>query len=146
MCSGKDGSLFQVPRETETATKTSLRCYKFYRTFFILFSSLNVSQRFWTWILKDCIELEEKKKRVVVLCSRPLLNVKIIRQFHVVVVQRRQRNVYKEAWCSCKVVLWRSRCRCRCRCRCRPRRRRRCFSSLITCRDRANCCPKTHGG
>ena len=46
--SGKEGSLFQVPRETETATKTSLRCYKLYRAFFILFNSLNVSQRFWT--------------------------------------------------------------------------------------------------
>ena len=36
--------------------------------------------------------------------------------------------------------FWRSRCRCRPR----RRRRRRCFSSLITCRDRANYCPKTH--
>ena len=48
MCSGNEGSLFQVLRETATATKTSLRCYKLYRAFFILFNSLNVSQRFWT--------------------------------------------------------------------------------------------------
>ena len=35
--------------------------------------------------------------------------------------------------------FWRSRCRCR------RRRRRRCFSSLVMCRDRANCCKNTRG-
>ena len=84
-------SRFQGRRRRRRRRKFSLRCYKLYRAFFILFNSLNVSQRFWTWILKDCIEVEEKKKRVVVLCS---LNVKIVRHSHVVVVQRRQRNEY----------------------------------------------------
>ena len=38
---------------------------------------------------KDRFKVQEKTKRVVVLCSRPLQNVKFG------TVQRRQRNVYK---------------------------------------------------
>ena len=32
---------------------------------------------FWSWILKDCIEVQLKKSKVVVLCSRPPQNVKL---------------------------------------------------------------------
>ena len=32
---------------------------------------------FWSWILKDCIQVQEKKKKVVVFCSRPRQNVKL---------------------------------------------------------------------
>ena len=32
---------------------------------------------FWSWILKDCIKVQEEKKKVVVLCSRPRHNVKL---------------------------------------------------------------------
>ena len=32
---------------------------------------------FWSWILKDCIKVQEKKKKVVVLCTRPRQNVKL---------------------------------------------------------------------
>ena len=38
--------------------------------------STNDSEFFWSWILKDCIEVQTKKKEVVVLCSRPQQNVK----------------------------------------------------------------------
>ena len=38
--------------------------------------SSNVSEFFWSWILKDYIEVQTKKKEVVVLCSRPPQNVK----------------------------------------------------------------------
>ena len=44
--------------------------------------------------LKDCIKVQEKKKKVVVFCF-PSLTKREIRQFHVVVVPRRQRNVQK---------------------------------------------------
>ena len=45
-------------------------------------------------ILKGSIKVPEKKKKVVVFCPRPATK-REIRQFHVVVVQRRQRNVSK---------------------------------------------------
>ena len=32
---------------------------------------------FWNWILKDCIKIQEEKKKVIVLCSRPRHNVKL---------------------------------------------------------------------
>ena len=32
---------------------------------------------FWTLIPKDCIKVQEKKKKVVVLCSCPRQNVKL---------------------------------------------------------------------
>ena len=32
---------------------------------------------FWSWILKDFIEVQEKKKEVTLLCSRPTQNVKL---------------------------------------------------------------------
>ena len=42
----------------------------------------------------DCIKGQEKKMKVVVLCSLPRQNVKL-GTFTFVVVQRRQRNVQK---------------------------------------------------
>ena len=57
---------------------------------------------FWSWILKECIEVQEKKKRVAVLGRHP--QKREIRYFHVVVVQWRQRNVLK-AWCMCRVFV-----------------------------------------
>ena len=55
--------------------KVKLRCFKFYRAYSILFSSSSVDNFLWSWILKDCIEVQEKKKKVVVLHSRPPQNV-----------------------------------------------------------------------
>ena len=59
--------------------------FKLYRAYSISLYSSDVGESFWSCVLKDCIRVQEKKKRVVVLCSHL--------QFHVVVVQRRQRNV-----------------------------------------------------
>ena len=44
---------------------------------------------FWSWILKECFKVQEKK------ILFPSSTKREIRQFHVVVVQRRQRNVQK---------------------------------------------------
>ena len=74
-------------------------------------------------VLKDCIKVQEKKKKVVVLCSRPRQDVKF-RHFHVVIVQRRQRNVQKslmhlQICCFAnlnQLLLCRSRCRHRRHC------------------------------
>ena len=36
-----------------------------------------VGKFFWSWILQDCIKVQEKKNKVVVLCSCPLQNMKL---------------------------------------------------------------------
>ena len=102
---------------------------KLYRAYSISFNSSNVGKFFWSWILKDCIKVQEKKKKVVVLCSHASTK-REIRHFHVVIVQRRLRNVQKcvmhvQSCCFANInllVFCRSRCR-----RCR----RRCLSSLM---------------
>ena len=70
-------------------TDTKTRCFKLYRAYSISFISSNVGNFFWSSILKDCIEVQEKKKesRCLVFTS---LKKREIRQFHVVVVQWRQ--------------------------------------------------------
>ena len=80
---------------TTMVTKTSLK--KSIHTaskFIALIPSRIIRQMmanfFWSLILKICIKVQEKKKKVVVLCSRPQ-----VRHVHVAVVQRRLRNVQK---------------------------------------------------
>ena len=90
-------------KRTATATKVKSRCFKLYRAYSISFNSSNVSNFFWTWILKDCIEVQKKKKKVVVLCLRP---PRKIRHFYGVVLQWRQRlkEMYKKEWCTCSLL------------------------------------------
>ena len=57
--------------------KVNSRCFKLYCAYSISFNSSKVGNLFWSWILKDCIEVQEKKKKVVVLCSSPPQNVKL---------------------------------------------------------------------
>ena len=73
--------------------------------------------------------ISRKEKSVAVLCSRPRQNVKLARPFHVVVVQRRLRNVQKRVMHvqSCCFAILNLLLFCRSRC-CR---RRRCLSSLM---------------
>ena len=68
--------------------EVNLRFFKLYRAYSIL---SNIGNFFWSWVLEDCIKVQEKKRKVVVLCSRPRREHKR----HVVIVQRRQRNVQK---------------------------------------------------
>ena len=55
---------------TVTATKTSLK------------KEAALLQTIWQFVLelkfKDCIEVQEKKKKVIILCSRPPQNVKLV--------------------------------------------------------------------
>ena len=76
---------------------------------------------------KDCIKDQEKKKKVVVLCSRPRQNVNL-GTFTLVVLQRQQRNVQKSVMHvqSCYFAILNLLRFCHSRCR----RRRRCLSSL----------------
>ena len=52
------------------------RCFKLFRAYSILFNTSNVGNFLLSWILEDCIKVQEKKK-VVVLCPRLLQNVKL---------------------------------------------------------------------
>ena len=59
--------------------KVKSRCFKLYCPYSILFSLSNFGNFFWSWILKDCIKVQEKKNKVVVLCLRSTQNVKLLR-------------------------------------------------------------------
>ena len=103
----------------------SSRCLKLYHAYSISFNLTNVGT-FLELNSKDCIRVQEKKKKVVVVCSTK----REIRHFHVVVVQRRQRNVQKGVLYvqSCCFAIINLLLFCRSRCR----RRRRCLSSSQT--------------
>ena len=70
------------------------RCLQLYRAYSISFNSSNVSNLFWSSILKDCIKLRKRKRE---LCCFVFLSStkRAVKFFHVVVVQGRLRNVQK---------------------------------------------------
>ena len=57
--------------------KPRLRCFKLYRAYSISFTQSNVGKFFWSWIPKDSIKVQEKKKKLVVWGSRLRQNVKL---------------------------------------------------------------------
>ena len=61
-----------------------LAAIKVYDAYFISFNSPNVGNFFWSSTLKDCIKVQEKKEKVVVLF--PSSTKREIRHFHVVVL------------------------------------------------------------
>ena len=83
--------------------KVKSRCFKLYRAYSISFISSNVGKIFWSWILIDCIKVQEKKKKVVVLCSRPPKNVKLGTFTPWSCADGKE--MYKKTWCTCKVVV-----------------------------------------
>ena len=78
-----------------------LRCLKLNRTYSIPFNSSNVGKLFWSWILKNCIKVQEKKKKVVVFCFRPRQNMKLGSCSRATTAEK---SVQK-SWCTCKVVV-----------------------------------------
>ena len=109
-------------------------CFKLYRTYSNQTLSIRqmLANVFWVFIVKDCIEVQEKKKKVVVLCSRSPQNVDLGRIFTCQSCSD-GKKMYKKAWCTCIVVFCQSKpvSIAFVRSRCRYRRRRRCFSSLL---------------
>ena len=103
-------------------------CLKLYPAYSNSLSSSNVGKFFWSWILKTVSKFRKRKGRFLshVFTSS---TKREIRHFHVVVVQRRQRNVQKsmirgQSCCLINLnLLLFSRSCCR--------RRRRCLSSLL---------------
>ena len=51
--------------QEKVTQKVNLCCLKLYCAYFILFNSSNVGKFFWSWILRDCIKVQEKKKKVM---------------------------------------------------------------------------------
>ena len=92
-----------------TATNTSLkkvnsRCLKLNSAYSTSFNSSNVGKFLWSWILKDCIKVQEKKTKIVVLCSRPRQK-RVNGNFHLAVVQRLQRNIQKKRNARAKLLF-----------------------------------------
>ena len=75
--------------------KVNSHHFKLYRAYFISFTSSNVGNCFWSWILKDCINVQEKKIKLHCCLVFPSSTKREFRHFHVVVAQRRLRNVQK---------------------------------------------------
>ena len=103
--------------------------FKLYRTYSNSFNSSNVGKFFWSWILRDCIKVQDKEKeshRLVFTFSTK----REFRHFHIVIMQQRQINVqksmmHKQSCCFAnlnQLLLWCSHCR-----RCRS-----CLSSLLS--------------
>ena len=93
---------------------------------FILIKSSN-GKFLWSWILKDCIKVQEKKSQIVILCSSPRQNVKL--GTFTLWSCNDGWEMYKKAWCKCKVVVLPIQTHCffsRSHCR----HRHRCLSSL----------------
>ena len=65
------------------------RCFKPYRAYSISFNSANNDEFFRSWILKDCIEVQEKKRKLL-SCVNVFVDV--------VDVQRWQRIVHTSGW------------------------------------------------
>ena len=115
------------------------RCFKLYRSHSISFSASNVGSLFGSWILTACIEVQEKKSKVIVLCLPTSSTKREISQFLVVVVQWPQRNVQKSAAARAKLLFCQSNLLLFCFCRSRWGRRHRCLSSLMF-----DCYPPRH--
>ena len=117
----------------ENVTQKVNSCwFKFYRAYSILFTLSNFGKCFWIWILKDCSKVQEKKKRVVVLCSCPLQNVNL---GTFTLSCNDDTKCTKKRDARGKVVFFANLNLLRF-CRSRSRRLRHCLSSLVTSRRR----------
>ena len=99
--------------------KVNLLCLKLYRAYSISFNSSNVGNSFWNWILKDYNKVLEKKRKLLSLLPSSTKRKAVSRCSRATTGL----EMYKKAWCTCKVVV--ALCRSRCR------RGRRCVD--VTC-------------
>ena len=93
----------------------------------VQFLKTSLGNLFWSSILKECIEVQEKKKVVAVACSRPWQKVKLgIFGRKKWIVQTSVIHVH--SWCFAYLNLLLFCCS-------RRRRRRGCLFSLLKCRN-----------
>ena len=98
-------------------------CFKLLRSYSILLNLSNVGKFFWSSIQNDCMKVQKKQKKVVVMCSRGLQNLKLC--IFTLLSCSDGEEMNQKAWCTCKDVVLlisvnqllsrRSRCRRRCR-------------------------------
>ena len=121
MCSSQEEETLTTT--TATATKTSLKKWIRAASNFIAlipsisFNSPKVGKVFWSWILEDCIKVQEKKKKV--LPCVPVLDK---------TWNYRLRNVQKKCDAHAKLLFCKYNLSHFCRSRCR--RGHRCFKLL----------------
>ena len=93
-----------------TRAVTAKKCTKkrdaellFYQSKQIAFLLFSLTSPLCSGILKDCIEVQEKKMKVFVLCPRPPRHVKfgIFTSYSC----SDGKEMYKKAWCTCRVVV-----------------------------------------
>ena len=84
--------------EKATLKVQSRRAASNFIAFIPSFSSANVGNCFWSWILKDCIEVQEKKHKSVVLSSRSpqMWNQAFSRRSRAVTAKNVQKSVMPE--------------------------------------------------
>ena len=117
-------------RHLQSKTSHAASGFKLYRSSFMSCNSSNVGNIFHSWILTDCIKVQEKKKKVAVLRSDPPENVKLgifasLGSRAVTTRKVKKSVMHVQSFCIANLNLLLSSCsRWR-------RRRRRFLSSLI---------------
>ena len=117
-------------RHLQSKTSHAPSGFKLYRSSFMSCNSSNVGNIFHSWILTDCIKVQEKKKKVAVLRSDPPENVKLgifasLGSREVTTRKVKKSVMHVQSFCIANLnLLLSSSSRWR-------RRRRRCLSSLI---------------
>ena len=92
-----------VSRPMATGTKTSLKrliraaSNSSCRAYSNSFISSNIGKLFWSWILKDCIKVQEKKKKFTSSTQRE------IRQLSRCSHATTAKTCKKKEWCTCKM-------------------------------------------
>ena len=72
------GELNEPRRIRKRHLKLKWRCFKLCRAYYTSLNSSSLGNFFWSWILKGFSEGREKKKKIVVFCSRlPPQNVRL---------------------------------------------------------------------
>ena len=77
--------------------------FKLYRAYSISFTSSNVGKCFWSWILKDCIKVQEKKRKL--LSSVPVLDKTWIQALSRCSRATTAKKCTKKAWSRAKLVF-----------------------------------------
>ena len=93
----------QGRRHQKPHLKKHRRSFKLHRFCFITLNLSNVREFFASWVLKVCISVKKKNDKENRCLVSTFSMKREFKEFHVVVVQWRQRN--KNTWCTSKVVV-----------------------------------------
>ena len=91
------------PRLQKCTYKVNSHYLELYHAYSISFTSSKVGKCFWSWILKDCIKVQEKKRKL--LSCVPVLDKTWIQAFSRCSRATTAKKCAKKAWCTCIVVV-----------------------------------------